>query len=567
MRLPDPATSRVILIGTAAYEDPDIADLPAVSANVTDLARVLTDPDLGGLDDAACHRFVDPRSDDVWRIAELAAQAEDVLVVYFAGHGLLGDDGTLLLGMANTKLSYPEFTALHVDQLVRAIETSQAKTRLFVLDCCYSERALRHMGTPAQQLVIEGTYTLASAPANRSAVAPEGERHTAFTGELISLLRSGDPAEEELLSVAAVFRKLVPALRSKGYPTPKQSNSGTASALALVRNAAYRPARLAAPPPALPSAVDLRRAVLRATSPVAERLAALDTLVRRAKADEDCVEELELLAVSGYVPLVLRLGCVYALDALREESRAKTAAATIVAGTSATVDLVRFLLGSLVHTGDGVALSELGRHSHPLWGRQVSDVLSGIGIPVSERIRAAADLAGLGCHAAALTLLRALSDRPDIAEDAREQIRAAIRETEADATAELRFSFKPAPPNRWGIQPLLGEPPLTLFRGKHLKTLKPGLTIDRYGQPTGNLTYHAGTPFERRSLVPEWIEYPYHAYEVREPLRALVGTAVPWFDQPGGGTAYVLPHSIADLLERGLIAEVPAQAPGRYRAG
>jgi len=458
MRLPDPATSRVILIGTAAYEDPDIADLPAVSANVTDLARVLTDPALGGLEDAACHRFVDPRSDDVWRIAELAAQAEDVLVVYFAGHGLLGDDGTLLLGMANTKLSYPEFTALHVDQLVRAIETSQAKTRLFVLDCCYSERALRHMGTPAQQLVIEGTYTLASAPANRSAVAPEGERHTAFTGELISLLRSGDPAEGELLSVAAVFRKLVPALRSKGYPTPKQSNSGTASALALVRNAAYQPARSVAPPPALPSAVDLRRGVLRATSPVAERLAALDTLVRRAKTDEDCVEELELLAVSGYVPLVLRMGCVYALDTLWEKSKAKTAVATI--GADATVYLVRFLLGPLVETGDGVALSELGRHSHPLWGRQVSDVLSGIGIPVSERIRAAADLAGLGCHGAALTLLRALSDRPDIAEDAREQIRAAIRETEADATAELRFSSDPAPPHRWGIQPLLGGTPV-----------------------------------------------------------------------------------------------------------
>jgi hypothetical protein len=39
-------------------------------------------------------------------------------------------------------------------------------------------------------------------------------------------------------------------------------------------------------------------------------------------------------------------------------------------------------------------------------------------------------------------------------------------------------------------------------------------------------------------------------------LRAFVGTAVPWFDQPGGGTGYFLPVSIAELLTDGTLIEI-----------
>ena len=86
-----------------------------------------------------------------------------------------------------------------------------------------------------------------------------------------------------------------------------------------------------------------------------------------------------------------------------------------------------------------------------------------------------------------------------------------------------------------------GEPPLTLFRGKRLLELQPGTEVDRFGSPEGNLTYVAGTPFEQRSLVPDWVHRPYHMYRVIRPVQALTGGAIPWFDQPGGGTAYLLP--------------------------
>ncbi|UVS82046.1 glycohydrolase toxin TNT-related protein [Actinokineospora sp. UTMC 2448] len=120
---------------------------------------------------------------------------------------------------------------------------------------------------------------------------------------------------------------------------------------------------------------------------------------------------------------------------------------------------------------------------------------------------------------------------------------------------------RPRRPQDWPIQPLRGEPPLTLFRGKQLIQLPEGTELDRYGDPSGNLTYAVGTPFDRRSLVPDWINRPYRAYRVVRATEALTGAAIPWFDQPGGGTAYVLPQSIAELVSNGVLEEIPDRQP------
>jgi hypothetical protein len=113
-----------------------------------------------------------------------------------------------------------------------------------------------------------------------------------------------------------------------------------------------------------------------------------------------------------------------------------------------------------------------------------------------------------------------------------------------------------AEPDRTPIQPLPGEPPLTLLRDRREVELSPGTVVDRFGAPGGNFVFEARTPYENRSLPPEWVNSGYHVYRVERPLLALTGVAVPWFGQPGGGTAYVLPRSVQDLLADGTLTEV-----------
>lgn len=103
------------------------------------------------------------------------------------------------------------------------------------------------------------------------------------------------------------------------------------------------------------------------------------------------------------------------------------------------------------------------------------------------------------------------------------------------------------------IDALPGDPPLTLFRHLRQLVVQPGTLLDRLGTPQGNVTYLADTPFPMRSLPSELMQQPYTVYRVRRPVEALMGAAVAWFGQPGGGTACVLPVSIEELLHAGVL--------------
>ncbi|TDD22745.1 DUF4237 domain-containing protein [Actinomadura sp. KC06] len=112
------------------------------------------------------------------------------------------------------------------------------------------------------------------------------------------------------------------------------------------------------------------------------------------------------------------------------------------------------------------------------------------------------------------------------------------------------------------FEPLKGEPPLSLLRDRHVMELAAGTEVDRYGGSEGNVTYAARTPYPRRSLPREWQDRPYHVYRLQRAEEALTGTAVPWFGQPGGGTAYVFRRSIAELMTDGVLIEIDVQDAG-----
>jgi hypothetical protein len=147
-----------------------------------------------------------------------------------------------------------------------------------------------------------------------------------------------------------------------------------------------------------------------------------------------------------------------------------------------------------------------------------------------------------------------------------ERLRRLVFETEEQAAAYLLGSLLLEPPaapadgsaagGARPIEPLAGEPPLTLFRERREVEVPAGTTVDRYGSDRGNVTYALGTPFAERSLPPDWANRPYRSYRLQRPLRALTGVAVPWFDQPGGGTAYVFERSLADLVADGSLIPV-----------
>ncbi|MCO5996710.1 tetratricopeptide repeat protein [Actinoallomurus sp. WRP9H-5] len=230
--------------------DDGLGDLPAVPNNLDALHEILTDPLLVGLPDDHCVVIRDPANvqELALQVEDVASRAADMFLVYFVGHGLIDPyvDGRLYLATSHALQDRPHFTSLAYDDLRRAMLSSGARSKVVVLDCCFSGLAHGTMaGTAAQvagQLDIRGSCVLTATKNNQLAKAPAGAVFTAYTGQLVDVLRSGVAGGSELINVATLHEQLLYRLRSAGLPEPRISGSDTIGRLSLARNASWRPA-------------------------------------------------------------------------------------------------------------------------------------------------------------------------------------------------------------------------------------------------------------------------------------------------------------------------------------
>ena len=132
-QLPDPAASRAVLIGAAAYAS--LPELKPVAQNLSGLRDVLCDPDLWGLDPGACTVVADPEdpADIVDPVADAARGASDTLIVYYSGHGLLDSDSPDLHLALRRSREFQGYTALSYQHIRQAVMRSPAQRRIIVL--------------------------------------------------------------------------------------------------------------------------------------------------------------------------------------------------------------------------------------------------------------------------------------------------------------------------------------------------------------------------------------------------------------------------------------------------
>lgn len=130
MQFPDPQRSRIVLMGTSEYRDDKLPDLPQVRQNVRDMTAVLTDPADGVVPEDNCVVIANERDLGLIgrKLLTAAEQAEDLLLVYFAGHGLVGGRRhDLYLALPESEWSSPtSFTSLKYDDLRNAVLDSPA---------------------------------------------------------------------------------------------------------------------------------------------------------------------------------------------------------------------------------------------------------------------------------------------------------------------------------------------------------------------------------------------------------------------------------------------------------
>ncbi|MER5615660.1 caspase family protein [Streptomyces sp. NPDC002215] len=240
MGLPDPDSTRVVLIGAAEYQH--FPDLPAVRNNLSRLAELFRSPRFGGLPAIHCATLLDPTDakDMLDAVHQAANEATDTLVVYFAGHGMRSPDGSLHLALRNSEQGRKLYESVSFDYLRAEVLDSMASRSVVILDCCYSGAALEgYMDNPgefADQTAIEGTYVMTASAATQAARAPVGAPLTSFTGELVRAVNDGVPGASNPLDMNSLYRHVRHRLESQGMPVPQQRAGGQGHTIALFRN-------------------------------------------------------------------------------------------------------------------------------------------------------------------------------------------------------------------------------------------------------------------------------------------------------------------------------------------
>ena len=240
-----PRRIRVLLVGCSEYpSDPvGLASLPAVRGNLDELRALFLDPATGGLTPGQLVVVNDPADPAavLTALIEAAQQELDLLVVYYAGHGILAN-GALRLGLTSTTAATAAWTGLEAALVRLEVSRALACTKVLIVDSCFSGR-LAAMADPGSlvdtQLSVSGAVTLASSPGDTVSFSPVGESLTAFTGELVRVLRGGFQGRGRMLTMDDVYDAVRAGLRRRGFPEPRMLHSDRAAQVSIVRNRAW----------------------------------------------------------------------------------------------------------------------------------------------------------------------------------------------------------------------------------------------------------------------------------------------------------------------------------------
>ncbi|OLF19223.1 caspase, EACC1-associated type [Actinophytocola xanthii] len=127
-----------LLIATYEYLDPGLRRLTSPPHDAEALAEVLADPDIAGFEVDTLvnepHHRVGEAIGELYR----DCRRDDLVLLYFTGHGLKDDGGRLYLAMTNTRRDSLLFTALPAEQIDQAMSGCASRRQVLILDCCYS---------------------------------------------------------------------------------------------------------------------------------------------------------------------------------------------------------------------------------------------------------------------------------------------------------------------------------------------------------------------------------------------------------------------------------------------
>jgi hypothetical protein len=200
-------TTNAVVVGISTYGDSDLPDLPACSQEAKSVAEAFVSLRGCGIPKDQVRLLVDAEATRAEILAALSnaaskAMEDEILIFYFAGHGVDSDDGFVL----RTGASDPDLQkGVSQNDLVAALSSATARGILVILDSCGGAKIAENASPYFHALIGKDFRLLISASrAGQSSWELEGK------GSLLTtrLLRVLDGSEQLGQPGAIYFRDL-----------------------------------------------------------------------------------------------------------------------------------------------------------------------------------------------------------------------------------------------------------------------------------------------------------------------------------------------------------------------
>ncbi|MBW4571356.1 MAG: GUN4 domain-containing protein [Tolypothrix carrinoi HA7290-LM1] len=186
-----------LLIGVSEYGE----GIPPLSSAINDveaMQRVLLNPSLGGFDQV--EPLLNPSDGEmrtaIYKLFKDKAK-DDLVLLFFSGHGITNDDGHLYLTTRITAKDDFEATAVDANFIQRQSNNCYAKRQVLILDACYSGAYAQGFRTKSvgvdikKQLGASGRVVLTSSSATQTSFEQEGLRLSLYTQYLVEGIETG----------------------------------------------------------------------------------------------------------------------------------------------------------------------------------------------------------------------------------------------------------------------------------------------------------------------------------------------------------------------------------------
>ncbi|MDZ7951075.1 caspase family protein [Nostoc sp. DedQUE09] len=230
-----------LLIGVSEYE-PGLNPLPAAVKDVEAMQQVLLHPEMGGFTETDIMVLKNPQRQDMEEAIEnlfAHRQKDDLLVLFFSGHGIKDDTGRLFLATRTTRKT-PRGDLIRSSSVAASVvhesmSRSRSKRQVVILDSCFSGAFAEGLSAKddgivniREQLGGEGRAVLTSSSSTQYSFEQQGSDLSIYTRYLIEGITTGaaDLDEDGVVSIDELHdyasrkvREIQPTMKPEIYTT------------------------------------------------------------------------------------------------------------------------------------------------------------------------------------------------------------------------------------------------------------------------------------------------------------------------------------------------------------